>query len=1067
MGNTESASRNRGKAYHPTFGMSDILNLKSSVFSGACSGQVTTSKLEIDTSGSNGSNGDYGMGGSNGDGLFFSSNGGDGERGRNGGHGSSASPILVCFMYEPGKNYFQIHSLDASFRHFLPLYDAHTSISLIANGGHGGNGGKGGNGGNGGSPSHSEGCDGGNGGSGGDGGDGGNGGDIFVAVLIDQTGLLMAIDNHECDAGSGGSGGIGGSGGWGGSGGTKMETDGVSVKLANGKSGSSGYDGSNGRSGYPGKFQMIVFDTDREISCSYGSIYNLRVVGIENLITTSGFIEPGQIVEISGIILENMGEMPSPRKALDGNGVQIFPLENNCVKSLPGFTLVVPDSVFPLTLYTVPINDYFEVKRKIFSTPNIGEKFRCNSSLSLLGKVSVVNRYFNDFTNNICHCFTVQFPVEIEAVHGGRTALHDDHIPLVVKIRNKGRLPYGSAASSPRYVGVVFELLPCEGILNRRDIIYSTFNHSHGCSKGDERYSLNKPVIYEIAYLPAESSVLISGSLTALANSVKPYTEMTVMISLVFGDINDPMTKSKRMIIERQIHTFQLARECNPLRGEDDFVLVVNSKTALEEIEAWEAFVADILGFHIVVYDAAYYNGFNYKMDDLNIIDKLKPFSIVTILNNGYYPNNGSNALFFVDSYLETSEIFIAARYRGIRTFILNSRTDFCFRNVIYPSLATNEESTLTFQDEVSYESAIREHPVDSNELLKEGGYDLVTVHGWHVLFKSSKWDLERKSRKLRKLLSKCHPERSYYTQVRLDPVYLNRSWLLIKNYQLGIVECRRGLDNVTAAVGLANEFYLSSDSHVDRMTINIFSMFKLCDFNKKLYFLCEKELYKDSKYSDPLVKAILSDLADEIFVFVMHKRKYLRRGVPSAALPNFLRIYKIFQEYDFSQLCLSEVGKELFLSMILQIDQGLRYVTTLLKLVKHPYKRYLLECNYAMLERFIPEIKSGKKYCNAHRSFCWCVANLRIASANLRDPYDLASKDGLLFNNSVEALNDPPIIPSPGLAGLFKPLFKFGNAQERKDGIIEFIEVTGHQINRGGQDFKVTIIGKRLGSFQ
>jgi hypothetical protein len=226
---------------------------------------------------------------------------------------------------------------------------------LTANGGRGQDGGRGGEGGQGAKGSTARrpmsehdttyggnGGDGGDGGPGGDGGNGGASGDLIVEVIEDQTEILWHV-RAESNGGPGGAKGPGGPGGAGGSGGdglgqvylgsrTEYDTDAEGNRTsrdvriyASSYSGSSGSSGRSGSSGSPGRDgpskapRIRLLDREgRPTGREFERLFEIQVSDItlsESI--PDGVFEPGELVWVSAVGLENVHDMPSPQKATD------------------------------------------------------------------------------------------------------------------------------------------------------------------------------------------------------------------------------------------------------------------------------------------------------------------------------------------------------------------------------------------------------------------------------------------------------------------------------------------------------------------------------------------------------------------------------------------------------------------------------------------------------------------------------------------------------------------------------------------------------------------------------
>ena len=429
-----------------------------------------TETCTIEASGNAGADGRNGASGMNGSNGVSGSRGGDGSR------------IEVLLVGPSGCDKFFVSQGLGSRTTALPLLASKSSMQLLSLGGAGGDGGHGGNGCHGydGSKGYDAtkstiGTDGGRGGAGGDGGNGGhggnggNGGDIVVNTSVDDVDLLLSIDGVNVKGGRGGNGGSGGAGGQGGRGGqggagltwqtrvydsynsnyhTEYHSKPGGCAGANGPNGSNGRCGQAGADGVSGKYTIRVHDMKARTVREYGRIFCLhpKYTGRVDASDMGGNIEPGQVVSLCEVGIHNTGGMPSPAMINNNkDGICVRLVDNNLVSMLSESSVILPVAINPSCDYFLPNGFKCLVHR---AKPNItadAPPFQYNVDFKLAAHSTRLRRVLTDFARPPV-TVTVQYPVLLAAIRGGRTGLAGDFIPFAAAVQNIANIELGSAA---------------------------------------------------------------------------------------------------------------------------------------------------------------------------------------------------------------------------------------------------------------------------------------------------------------------------------------------------------------------------------------------------------------------------------------------------------------------------------------------------------------------------------------------------------------------------------------------------------------------------------------------
>ncbi|MCA9685937.1 MAG: hypothetical protein KC457_27440, partial [Myxococcales bacterium] len=516
----------------------------------------------------------------------------DGGTGSDGGDGSDAQPAGdgqpggdLGLRLRPGSEagHYQItvaiRSTGGAVEDARLLPDA-VDLRVVARGGSGGTGGSGGNGGDGGTGHrgsdatryrHGEdggrGGDGGDGGRGSDGGDGGKGGHIRIQVAEDDTYLLMTIEGAQQPTplvaggkgGRPGSHGIGGAGGSGGSGGSSYHwTETQSYTDSNGQTqtrsthhhtpgGSRGSSGSSGRSpnsrldpgrdGDPGGFAIeVVDDHGQGVVARYQARYDLALDDFSfreaETPTRDGILEFGEVVEVGGLWLRNIGAMPTPARRRVrltlGERDWLIPAEDQPF---------LPRSLAPGEAIEVPGTLRFAIPRPQIDEP--GDPAFIREQISPIAEQlgpepnpedadtppSFVRPYANV---TLTREFIARFPVENgEGIRVLQSLAPGERSRIVFPVSNVSKLALGSQSSNKRQVRVQLELTG--GDLEPEQLRFvDDQGNPHLLRDGDDPhsgYSVDLPLI------PAGGSVEISGEI-GFVEGVPAYAGAELTFSL-------------------------------------------------------------------------------------------------------------------------------------------------------------------------------------------------------------------------------------------------------------------------------------------------------------------------------------------------------------------------------------------------------------------------------------------------------------------------------------------------------------------------------------------------------
>ncbi|MGE3768417.1 MAG: hypothetical protein AB7L94_39570, partial [Kofleriaceae bacterium] len=500
----------------------------------------------------------------------------------------------------------------------LLVIDEAGYIQLSAIGGDGGRGGHGGRGGDGargrdGSDATrwSSGGDGGDGGSGGNGGNAtsgayaGDGGNIVVTVDDADTPLLMLL-RHDVRGGSGGAPGRNGGGGTGGSGGrggssyswtttsTHRNSDGSTSTRTHyhsnpgGSDGSRGYDGAAGRAstkagayGEAGTFAIRV--KEGESFTSYPSRYDLRLVSFaHDSLNEDAVYEPGELVRVFDLEVENVGGMPTPRK----DELALALASGGWIRPEPGELRCTP-GLAPGARYKVPGELRFRIAEHTPSGPS--DPLEVEESILQRAMLPSVRRDFERYQEGDAieqGRFVIRYPLRLSPVASLKSLAAGEATRVRFSVTNQSRFALGAASECKRVVRVRVTTAPDSELGDEHVVVIADGNElapGTGWS-------------HEIAKLDAGDTRDLEISVR-VRDDAPEYLRFAAHVTLELGALEAPA--QTRPI---QLRGFDI-RVARPFAVSDaDLLLVVNHRTTREEIEAWEQ-LGQRLAFDIAIWD--------------------------------------------------------------------------------------------------------------------------------------------------------------------------------------------------------------------------------------------------------------------------------------------------------------------------------------------------------------------------------------------------------------------------------------------------------------------------------
>jgi hypothetical protein len=696
-----------------------------------------------------------------------------------------------------------------------------------------------------------------------------------------------------------------------------------------------GRDGQPGQAGIAGNLIISVVNTLTGEMDEYPSVYKCELLSIHPFASPSGVMEPGQRVQMHSFVVTNKGGMPTPKTemvvSMRGNATVVVEGEEDddkgdtraevtkakCTVGTP-CSWVVRENIMPGGSLEISEPLYFRIAHGI-KPAVLSEALNIQSELKMTAHFPRTNVEFKGFQAHKIP-ISISHPLEISVVAGRRVSVFDRAVPLTITVRNKSRLGYGMHATYSRLLRVTVELPDCE------QHVYSaksgsTTGAAASTSKGLTKFSLGSQVCYEIDFIAPRSEMTLFGTLSVSPVFAKLYDQVQLQYALSLGDLDQPMEPSAMDRIQQRTHAVQVAEYCTPI-SEADCVLVVSGTTTAQEVEYWSRCFRQV-GFSTCVFNVALYQGLSYKFPKFNFCEQVSG-RIVVILNKPYIRDDQPeyfDKLFYPLDFLEQSEMFEAARRRGVRTLVVNYSTTSQpksthhqnFRKYTLPmaALGTNkvDRESTSFDGRTELYVEVRSQGCARDELLPEK-YEYCRIKLFRALFKPKESDFDNRMSALAEKIKICRPDRTYYLAKAFEEAVKGSGSkaLVFQRYDCGDIELRRGLDT-TYAMLASTESSAANPVTSRPENVTTFVLFKLLPLRRKLELFVSLALDEKPAHSIA-AQAIISDIADEQKVFLgCVKELALLWGSKQQRLGGWLVGLETLQTFDFSDLCRIEGG--------------------------------------------------------------------------------------------------------------------------------------------------------------
>lgn len=762
----------------------------------------------------------------------------------------------------------------------------------------------------------------------------------------------------------------------------------ISPGGLSGAAGIRGNDGDNGDAGLDGKGGRLILSVVATVGgavTQYDSMFNLTLSGFRPFTSETGIIEPGQKLIISGIKVQNTNRMPVPagRVQLSLQPNIALHLDNDsCCYILPQINM----SMFaPVDLSEDHIMS-FKIARH---PPNMNNTTLVyDTNVVVRAEMTRIKRYIANF-DKVPHPIHVQYPVELSVLQGGTIIAPGACVPLTVKIRNNSLRALGMMAKYPRRLIVNFGF-------DGEDFseMKPTFKTQTDLAKPVyEELSLTSQVAFEIDYLAAGGELMLSGTLMLTPSASKVYTSIPVCFSLSLGDIERPTSVSQVLTIQQETKMIKLTEGCKPLT--DKNLLIVNScATTREQMVHWNR-IAKALNMSLVVWNVSMYNGFSYYYNKFDLLSPAFKNGLVIFLNvpfeiephKAYF--NPANPMFAPLQYLNPCEIYEAARYHGIRTYVINtSASSQQPLAAIFPlqAMPCVEIPLPQKGHKPVFSTTSASHQRD--ECIPQR-YAYVNTLASGCCASNTAETFAKAFGELKEKVRKELPGQMYF----FKPMPQQHE-----------IEVRRGLDTTHASIAVRNS--PADSNHCS--DVDLFVVVKLLSFPKKLQLFNE--------LANPLIgDAILSDLADEQAVFFAHQKRY--GPIPAGKLEHLLTANHALRHFDFKNVASVQGGSQVLLSLLVRyrfLGSFYRAKSCFSSVIST--KKVIRDAVMHVLHSYVKGT-SLRQFREMRRKYAKDTFNMNAVNESfhtqvvdtLKDPYKFATR-GVQLNHWLMANDDPTI---------------------------------------------------------
>ena len=468
--------------------------------------------------------------------------------------------------------------------------------------------------------------------------------------------------------------------------------------------------------------------------------------------------------------------------------------------------------------------------------------------------------------------------------------------------------------------------------------------------------------------------------------------------------------------------------------GSSVVFLVINSEVSKKEIHYWMELVRSLAGlYEVMIWNISLYNGVSYDQHECSFRRCAKD-SLVIFLNTPFIlPQRQNDGVCLPISYLNTADIFEAARRSGLRTYILNTGSDQKemtqrLNDVRMRSMPSRLFESATIRDLPgpkklveslihSYSSCSNEHlPNPSSDtisdgklLLDSGGYHKVSLKLYRVLRQPTNAEFTEKYQELIKDLAESRPDRSYYIDKRFHSE-IQITGIIRKRYEIGILEIRRGLDRTYASIACKTRyeqdlvmlkdviFQIDQTSQVSTSQsigsdapFDLFVIIKLLPFTRKLILLDTlasshtttiMSMNRITLVQTAVLQGILSDIVDEQYVLFHATINNNNKLIKSNKITDLLIILKELVQFSFQYITINSIIsihlRDLYIKVAALVQCYPNEWLVFSHCMIQPTHDYLLHC----IQKIDPLIT--KKVYNQHWKTIWRDA--KVTPANRKE---------------------------------------------------------------------------------
>jgi len=385
------------------------------------------------------------------------------------------------------------------------------------------------------------------------------------------------------------------------------------------------------------------------------------------------------------------------------------------------------------------------------------------------------------------------------------------------------------------------------------------------------RYLLSEAIELDVRRLQRMSHFLFSAELSlrpGMENAVPAYEQIPLTMELWLGTPGDPLHSERLTQIEYCPIQFAESFSKSP---SSDFLFVVTGRTPRQVVEFWKS-LAESFGESAQIHNVSVEGSFPLHDEEMAAYLEGK----VLVISNDVFRDDATNEEAHPTDYFKPYDIFEAAMYHKISTYVIGAAPSFRFRDAILPitpSADSNGDMDAASRPDTEFSSATDfSSNFESIDARSQRKHFAIRKTKKKFLGSPGRKYLDRKAMKIQRKLAKQSPLTSW----ALIPRHSQRPLSCLSySHEVGTIEVREALEVHRALIGFRTRRSVNEAA-------DTFAVCKLLPFEKKLLHFVKTQT---EALRDHLAKALLSDVVDEIDI-IRSRRKHVSFGLLETGSP-------------------------------------------------------------------------------------------------------------------------------------------------------------------------------------